>query len=555
MRTDVFTFMAAGKAGQGVKTAAAAASSLFASMGRHVFQMDDYQSLIRGGESFSVVSTSPNEVTSQYSKADLIVALDKRSYDARVADLAPGGVLVRNSDEVPDGVGIGVPISNEAKAFPNPMLRSGLAGVASLGAVVGLSKDEALALVRREYVRDVENNVAFADRIYDAVAAEAGGRVRIERAGPARTVLAGYEAIGLGAAAGGLDVYLAYPMTPSSPLLHYLAAHDTELGVVVVHPENEIAVANMAIGCTFVGARTMVGSSGGGFALMQEAFSMAGMVESPLLLFLGQRPGPSTGMPTYTAQSDLGFALHQGHGEFARIVASPGSVEEAFRLTAEMLALVWRFQTPGILLTDKHLSEATVTADVDPGQAEWAEPLLHAGGEYRRYLDTESGVSPLLFPPSTELIRWNSYEHDEVGITTDDARGVAKMQEKRARKREAIEDFLEGRRTVNRYGSGGPTILTYGSATMSVREALRAGGIDATVVQPIYLEPLPVWELEAYVDSYPIIVEQSSTHQFATLLEERAGILAAGVIRRYDGRPFDPVELAGAIEHHLARRP
>jgi 2-oxoglutarate ferredoxin oxidoreductase subunit alpha len=547
---DVFTFMVGGRAGQGVKKAASAASSLFASMGRHVFQMDDYQSLIRGGHNFSVVSTALREITSQYGKADLIVALDRRSYDLHLGDLAEGGTLVRNSDEIPDGQGIGVAITAQAKAFPDAMLRSGLAGVVSLCALVGLSKDETRELVRREYARDVENNLAFADRIYDAVSGSA--QVALERGERPRALVAGYEAIGLGAAAAGLDVYLAYPMTPSSPLLHYLAAHDKELGVVVVHPENEIAVANMGVGCTFAGARTMVGTSGGGFALMEEAFSLAGMAESPLLFFLGQRPGPSTGVPTYTAQSDLRFALNQGHGEFARIVASPGSVEEAYRLTAEMLALVWRFQTPGILLTDKHLSEATVTSDLAVDVAAWAEPLTHAGGGYRRYLDTADGVSPMLFPPSGEIIKWNSYEHDESGITTEDAAGIAKMQVKRTKKIEAIEQFLKGRKTVNVYGSGGPTIFTYGSTTMSVLEALRVGGIEATVVQPMYLDPLPVWVLEEYEDSYPIFVEQSVTGQFATLLQEKAGILAAGVVAKYDGRPFDPVDLAAKLDEHIS---
>jgi 2-oxoglutarate ferredoxin oxidoreductase subunit alpha len=563
---DVFTFMVGGKAGQGVKKAASAVSGLFASMGRHVFQMDDYQSLIRGGHNFSIVSTSLREITSQYGKADLIVALDRRSYDLHLGDLAEGGTLIRDSDEIPEGRGIGVPITTEAKAFPDAMLRSGLAGVVCLCALLGLSKDEMRELVRREYARDVENNIAFAERIYDSVSA-ATPRLALERGAQPRTLLTGFEAMGLGAAAGGLDVYLAYPMTPASPLLHYLAAHDQELGIVVVHPENEVAVANMAIGCTFAGARTMVGTSGGGFALMEEAFSLAGMAESPLLFFLGQRPGPSTGVPTYTSQADLRFALNQGHGEFARIVASPGSVEEAFRLTAEMLALVWRFQTPGILLSDKHLSEATVTSALAVDGAEWAAPLAHvdaakgadagttahSAGGYRRYLATKDGVSPMLFPPHREIIKWNSYEHDEFGITTEDALGIARMQEKRTRKIEAVEEYLEGRKTVNRYGSGGPTIFTYGSTTMSVLEALRVGGIEATVVQPIYLDPLPVWELEDYTDSYPIVVEQSLTGQFATLLEEKAGILPAVVIGRYDGRPFDPVDLAEKIGEHVGR--
>jgi len=370
----------------------------------------------------------------------------------------------------------------------------------------------------------------------------------LERGDKERPIVTGNEAIALGAAAGGLDTYYAYPMTPSSSILHYLAAHDKELGVTAVHPENEIAVINMAIGSAFAGAKAMVGSSGGGFALMQEAFSLAGMVEAPLLCYLGSRPGPSTGVPTYTAQGDLKFAINQGHGEFARIVASPGTMEEAFYLTAEMLDLVWRFQTPGIIFTDKHLAESRMTVDIEANKAKWPEPVMHPGGEYKRYLDTDNGVSPLLFPPSKELIRWDSYEHDELGVTTEEPDMIAKMQEKRNRKKKAVADCIMGMHTVNVHGDKGPVILTYGSTTMSVLEALRCGEIEAKVVQPIYLEPLPVWELERYRDGEVIIVELSCEGQFASLLREKVRIEPKSVIKKYDGRPFDPLELASRIK-------
>ena len=292
----------------------------------------------------------------------------------------------------------------------------------------------------------------------------------------------------------------------------------------------------------------MVGSSGGGFALMEEAFSLAGMVEAPLLCYLGSRPGPSTGVPTYTSQGDLFFALHQGHGEFPRIVASPGSIEEAFYLAAEMLDILWRFQTPGVLLTEKHLAESRMTVDIDVNKAKLPEPLMHKTGEYKRYLDTENGVSPLLFPPSKELIKWDSYEHDESGITTEDPETITRMQDKRSKKTKAIIEHLKSLHTVNVFGDKGPVILTYGSTAMSVLEALKAGNIEATVVQPVYLEPLPFWELEKYRKDKVIVVEQSCTGQFAALLKEKIGIESKAVIKKYDGRPFDPQELALKIK-------
>ena len=556
-KPEVFTYLIGGKAGEGVKKAGTTAANMFSSTGRHVFQMDDYPSLIRGGHNFTVVSTSTREVLSHYMGADLVVALDERSYGIHRSHIAEGGVMVYNSDAVKDGEGVGVPMTTEAAKHPDAGLRIGVSGVAALSAAIGQSPAELASVIEREYKRDLENNIAFATAIHEHVRRSVGGRFpltpgaalqgAVTPGSGGRHMFTGNQAIALGAAAAGLDMYIGYPMTPASTILHYLAAHEEDLGVTVVHPESEIAVANMAIGAAAAGARVMVGTSGGGFALMEEAFSFAGMAEAPLLCVLSSRPGPSTGVPTYTEQADLRFALNQGHGDFPRLVASPGTVQEAFTLAAEMLAMVWTYQTPGILLTEKHLSESRVTADIDVGSAAWAEPVPHKGEGYHRYRDTDDGVSPLLFPPSAESIKWSSYEHDEAGITTEESDTIVAMHDKRDRKGASLKQHLRGVRTVNRFGDDGPVILTYGSTTMSVMEALSAGGIGARVVQPVYLEPFPVWELEDLRGESVIVVEQSSTGQFATLMAERAGVRPSSVITRYDGRPFEPRELAEAI--------
>ncbi|RKX63790.1 MAG: 2-oxoacid:acceptor oxidoreductase subunit alpha [Tenericutes bacterium] len=473
MTSDVFTYIVGGKAGEGVKKAGTTAANMFSTMGRHVFQMDDYPSLIRGGHNFSVVSTSTREVTSHYMAANLVVALDERSYETHRSHVADGGVMVFNSDTVKEGAGIGVSMSTEAARYPNAALRVGVSGIAALCAAMGQSKQDLADTITAEYRHDLENNIAFAGAIYDEVLEKSGAKFTLERGVEAKRMFTGNEAIALGAAAAGLDMYFGYPMTPASTVLHYLAGHDRELGVTVVHPESEIAVANMAIGAAAAGARVMVGTSGGGFALMEEAFSFAGMAEVPFLSVLSSRPGPGTGVPTYTEQADLRFALGQGHGDFPRIIASPGTVSEAFTLAAEMMALVWTYQTTGILLTEKHLSESRVTAEFDLEGAAWAEPTMHAeghaGGEYRRYLKTDDGVSPLLFPPSAGSIKWSSYEHDEAGITTEEAGDIAAMHDKRDRKRPALIEKLKGIRTVNRYGADGPVVLAYGSNAAQVR--------------------------------------------------------------------------------------
>ena len=558
MGGEVFTFIVGGKAGEGVKKAGEAASRMFSGMGRFIFQADEYESLIKGGHNFSTVSTAMREITGTYLKADLVVCLDRRSYDIHKDHLSGNGLLVHNSDAMPAGEwkGAGLPLTSIAKKLPNPELKMGLGAVAVLAAAVGLGRPELEALVRAEYARDVENNVALAGQIWDAAFPHVGRKFEMERGEIRKPKMFGNQAMALGAYAAGMDMFFAYPMTPSSSMLHYLAAHAGELGITVMHPESELAVINMAIGATYTGTRAMVGTAGGGFGLMVEALSLAGCAEAPVLIMSACRVGPSTGAATLHEQSDLRHVLGAGHGEFPRIVASPGDALEAFHLAAEMMELVWRFQTPGIILGDKHLCESTMTVEVDPAKAGWSEPLMFTGpeSEYRRYRQTTDGVSPLMFPPTKAVNKWTSHVRDELGISTEDADLITETHDKLRRKGEAIEEHLRTIRTVNTFGHGGPVILTYGSTTMAVREAVRHAGIDCRIVQPVYLEPFPYWAIDCFRGGPPpIIVEQSSTGMFAKLLSEKLGIEPRPdqIILKYDGRPFDPEELARRLKEAM----
>jgi 2-oxoglutarate ferredoxin oxidoreductase subunit alpha len=547
MTKEVFTYLIGGKAGQGTKKAGIVAANFFADLKRKVFQNNDYPSLIRGGHNFSVVSTSTQKIYSHYMNADLTVVLDQQSYDIHHNHLSSQGMLVYNSDKV-KGEGIGLPLSSEAKKYANSDLIEGVAGIAVLAAFINVDLKKLDDIIQKEYISHVEDNLAYAHTVYDLAKQKLLKTITLQQGSKKHASLSGGDAIGLGAAAAGLDIYFAYPMTPSTPVLHFLASNGKKLGIVTVQPENEIAVANMAIGTACTGARTMVGTSGGGFCLMQEAFSLAGMAEAPVLFCLGQRPGPSTGVPTYTEQGELLFSLYPGQGEFPRIVASPGTIEESFYVTAELLNLVWRFQTPGILLFEKHLSESSMSVNIDVEKTTWAEPLLHQTGDYKRYLDTKDGVSPLRFPPSRSMIKWSSYEHDERGFTTETAEGITKMHDKRLRKQATLIDELKKMHTVNTFGNGELILFTFGSTTMSVLEAVDYAGIKATVVQPIYLQPFPVWALERYKQHKAVVVEQNSTGQFEQLLREKVGIHPVSSIRQYNGRPFDPIELAKKIQ-------
>ena len=552
MINNLFTFLVGGKAGEGVKKAGSVAAHIFSSMGRHVFQMDDYMSLIRGGHNFSVISTTPSWISSNYMKANLVVNFDKRSCKTHTDNIDQDGIMVYNSDEQQLENGIGIPLTTEAEKYPMKRLMFGVGAVAILSATIGFEKDQMNQIIKGEYPRGIEENISFANTIYDIVFPDCGSKFPLDKGDRKRPIITGNEAISLGAIAGGLDVYYAYPMTPASTILHTLAREAQNFGVAVVHPESEIAVINMAIGSAFTGAKVMVGTSGGGFALMTEGFSLAGMTEAPILVILSQRPGPATGVPTYTEQADLGFALTAGHGDFLRIVASPRTIREAYYLTAELLDLVWKFQTPGILLTEKHLSESNMTVEIDVGKSKWAEPKMHRKGDYKRYLETEDGISPMLFPPSKQVIKWNSYEHDEFGITTENAEKIVFMHDKRSKKEKALIEYLKGKETVRIIRGENPTnIFTYGSTYMSVLESLKYGEMNPTTIAPIYLNPLPIWELEEFRNQNNIVIEQSISGQFTSLLKGKAGLNIKHTITKYDGRPFDPIELSTKIREVL----
>lgn len=551
MKKDIFTYLIGGEAGQGIKKAGAVATNLFLDMKRHVFHMIDYPSLIRGGHNFSVVSSSILPIQSHYMSADLIVALDKRTYKTHKDHICKNGIIVINSDKEDNGKNITIDISAEAKKYENSDLIKGVAGISVLAAYLDIDKKKLDNFIKKEYgKKNLKENKNFANSIYDIACKKIKKKIALNTGRQKNITLNGNEAIGLGAAAAGLDLYFAYPMTPSTSVLHFLAKNHEKFDVVSVQPESEIAVANMAIGASVTGARSMIGTSGGGFCLMQEAFSLAGMIEAPVLFYLGQRPGPSTGVPTYTEQGELLHSLYPGQGEFPRLVASPGSIEESFYLTGELLDLVWRFQTPGILLSEKHLAESTMSVNLNLNKVKWATSKLSESKKYNRYKDTKTGVSPLQFPPSEETINWNSYEHTEAGVTTEDADKITKMHLKRVNKLHHLIDYLQKNiTTVNVFGKGSLHVFTFGSTTMSVLEAIDYADLkDITVVQPIYLQPFPIWELNKFKDKKSIVIEQNSTGQLKQLLKDKIGIEPMLSIRQFNGRPFDPIDLAKKLK-------
>ncbi|MEK6732546.1 MAG: pyruvate ferredoxin oxidoreductase, partial [Candidatus Omnitrophota bacterium] len=315
----------------------------------------------------------------------------------------------------------------------------------------------------------------------------------------------------------------------------------------VIHPENEIAVMLMALGFSYAGKKAAVGTSGGGFCLMTEGLSFSGMAELPVVVLLGQRPGPSTGLPTYTGQTELNFALSAGHGDFIRFVAAPGDTEEAYYWSAVSMNLAWKYQLPAIILCDKTLNEGACSFDVDSaGEIKVEAPLLwDKKGEYKRYQDTKTGISPLAFPSDENaIVKVNSYEHDESGITTEDTDLTVKMQDKRCRKAEYLLEELEQYETVKVYGdkNSSTALLFWGSNKgVCVEVGARLG---LKVIQPIVFSPFPLKQFkEAFKGVKKIIcVENNTFGQLADFLK-RYGINVDHRILKYDGRPFSLDEL------------
>ena len=371
-------------------------------------------------------------------------------------------------------------------------------------------------------------------------------------------MLTGNDAVSLGAVQAGCGFYAAYPMTPASPVLHYLINNDMKTGMVVVQPESEISAINMVIGASYAGVRAMTATSGGGFSLMTEALGLAAMSENPIVIMMGQRPGPSTGMATYSAQGDLLFTIHSSQGEFSRLVVAPGDVEECFYSTMEAFNITEKLQIPAIIITDKYLLESHKSAapfnlskvGIDRGDLLEVEEWK-GDGKYERYALTKNGISPRLIPGTIgAILRSNSTEHDEKGFSTIDPPILEEMAEQQRRKRSVLEDLVVSLNPVRVYGSDNPdiTIVGWGSTKGPALEALKMlenEGVSARFVQPIYIEPFPVKAMkdELSRDSRFLLVEANKTAQLGELIRLNMGFTFDNVHLRYDGRPFNPGEI------------
>lgn len=527
-----------GRAGDGINSAGALVAWLLSHLGYHIYLYFDYPSLIRGGHNFAVIRGSEKAIGTCREKVDFILALNQETVNRHHEQVHAGTVVVFNADLVKTE-GQGLPVRSILTSENAPEIMGNSAIIGGFAKAAGIDWEIVETVFRSHIPKGVDLNLKVARRAYEQLAT-------VRPIAPGKnlplSLLTGNEAIGLGLVRGGLEAYISYPMTPSSSLLHFLAGEKEKFGISVVHPENEIAVVLMALGFSYAGKRAAVGTSGGGFCLMTEGLSLAGMAELPLVFVVSQRAGPSTGLPTYTGQSELEFVLHAGQGEFPRIVVAPGDAKEALVWSAIAMDIAWKYQVPAFILPDKTLSEGTFSVDTDGSDALLQAEDAPRGGTtpYQRYADTPSGVSPLAFPGTRDVIvKVNSYAHDESGYTTEESDLVTLMAEKRLRKQEELIQEMNRYPQVNILGSSDApvTLLCWGSTKGVCSEV--AGELGLRVVQPVVLEPFPVTQLRVALAGTEtlICVEENATSQLRAIAAQH-GIITDERILRYDGRPF-----------------
>ncbi len=582
-RTDDVSVLIGGEAGAGISAAGISLGKVFMRGGLHVFGTVDYPSLIRGGHNFYMIRASKNPVYTQWDTHDLIVALDVNTIQRHLKALKSDGGIIYDSDEINAKISdlpkkvenlFPIPLTNIVKEVQGrDVVRNTIAVGATLG-ILGFNIEILENILQESFEQKgdkvVSMNVKAARAGYDYAVTHYANKLAHQLA-PTKKIqkdrifLNGNEATALGAIAAGCQFYAAYPMTPASGLLHFLIAQAEKFNMITIQAESEIAAINMAIGASYAGVRAMTGTSGGGFCLMTEALSMAAMTETPLVIMLAQRTGPSTGLPTYTAQSDLRFAIHAAHGEFPRVVIAPGDVNECFKFTIDAFNLADEFQIPVILLTDKQLVESS--ASISPFTAEGVEinrgkllPMTPYSGKepYSRHKLTNDGISPRLIPGTPgALIHSDSAVHKESGFQGDDCAIATKMADKRYQKLPALFKTLKTKPLIKMYGpkKTDVTLVGWGSTkgvALEVLRLLEAENIKANFLQVIYLTPFPAEEINAALEGKNLVlIEGNQTGQLGSLIKEHTGIEIPQRIFRYDGRAFNPLQLTRRIKEEL----
>lgn len=550
----MYNLLIGGAAGQGIETTAAVLEKLLKRSGYHVFTVRDFMSRVRGGHNFTLIRFGSEIIQSHSYKLDGMIALNDETVELHKDQIQDNGFILCDSKlATSDPRAIKIDIDAMAQALGNPRVSGSIATGAVLR-LFGESADyfeDVLKTFVKESVLDI--NVKAMTKGYNAVRARFP---KLEGDAGDTMILTGFKAMSLGAIAAGLRFYCAYPMSPSTSIMEFLAEKSEEAGIVVEQAEDEIAAVNMAIGASFAGARAMTGTSGGGFSLMVEALGLSGMAEIPLVIADVQRPGPVTGLPTRTEQSDLAFVVTASQGEFPRMVIALRHHEDAFYQTIRAFDLAEKYQIPVILLSDQYLADASATVPTfDLSHISVAQPAAEyeGEGEYLRYRYTEDGISQRLIPgKSSNFVSADSDEHDEFGRITEAADVRIRMMDKRMKKLKKLGAELQEPEFLGpqKYNT---LLVGWGSTYGPIAEAVKAlneytpGKFAALVFGDVF--PLPTaLLLEKSVSAKKIInIEQNATGQLAGLIREYTGIVCTSSILKYDGRQISGEEITDRL--------
>lgn len=568
-KKDDLAIVLCGRAGQGIQSVEYLLTRIFKLAGYNVFAAKEYMSRVRGGFNSTQIRVSSNPVRASVSRIDILIPFDRGSVGHVENRISPQTIILAEQEVIGDDFDrarhkfVDVPFAATASEIGDKIY-SNVVAVGTIAGLFGIDLQTVRAYVERFFSAksdDVvqKNLVAVKEGFNLGLGLGDSGKIRIEIAAAAdvesQILVKGVEAVALGAIAGGCDFISSYPMSPATGVLAFLAGQARDFGIIAEQAEDEIAAINMAIGAWYAGARAIVTTSGGGFALMTEGLSLAGMLESPLVIHLAQRPGPATGLPTRTEQADLELALYAGHGEFPRILLAPGTIEDAFYLTRKAFDLADKYQVPVFILTDQYFVDSYYnTTCFDLSDTKNEKHIVKTDADYRRYELTANGISPRGIPGfGRGLVAVDSDEHDEAGHLTEDLDLRVEMVDKRLRKLELL-----GYETVSPQLVGPEDyknlVVCWGSTYHIVEEAIR--NLDRDDVAFLHFKqvyPLPNETADYLLRARTtVIVEGNATSQFAKLIKLHTGIDIENRILKYDGLSFAVEELVERLNDLLS---
>jgi len=540
------TILVGGKAGHGTAVTSHFIGKVFCSLGYYVFNYRDYPSLIRGGHNFNVLKISDKPVFSHDNEYDLIIAFDQKTINLHQDELRSEGTILGAKDLVGKNI-VNIDVGSILEKLNAPEIMENNIFLGWAFKSFGIDKNVLFDLMAKKFKGDKLEMIKKSINEGYELSEE---KESLKSNGSPKYFISGSQGVGVGALNAGIDAYIAYPMTPATPVLHFLAKKQIDHNFLVLQTENEIGVANAAMGSAFAGAKTMVGTSSGGLALMSETLSMTGISEIPLVAYLAQRTGPATGVPTYTAQSDLKMAINAGHGEFLRIVVAPGDAREAIIRTQEAFYLALKYRTLSIIVTDKHVAESDYSFDDLKGSDLDNQRFIESNfsNDYKSYKITDNGISPRVVPGQGSVVRATSYEHNEYGNTIEDSETTKEMNDKRMKKEEGIREEIKKLNPVSVYGEGENLIIGWGSTKGAILDSLST--LEGyRFLQVSYVSPFPKEEVRKEIEKSKkiVLVENNSTGLLGDIIAEQTGHIIKDKILKYDARPFIPSDIISQI--------